>query len=168
MRDLEEVREAAVLAAITGSGAPSLVLTERRADLKNHPGQISFPGGRREPEEDLLQTALRESEEEIGLSSRDVRIIGRLSPLFVPPSRFHVFPFVGVIEGVPVLKPDSDEVTSIILADIAQLCDPRSRSTETRTFEGRNVEIPYFDLDGHKIWGATAMMIAELVEILTG
>ncbi len=161
-----DVRDAAVLIAITGIHDPKLVLTERRPDLRYHPGQISFPGGRREPDEDLLTTALRESEEEVGLPGDVVRILGRLSPLYVPPSRFRVYPFVGFVEGLPPLSPAGDEVSRIILAEVEQLCDPRTRSTEVRDIGGRAVEVPYFDLDGDKIWGATAMMIAELVEVI--
>jgi 8-oxo-dGTP pyrophosphatase MutT (NUDIX family) len=159
-------RDAAVLVAITDPEHPSLVLTERRPDLKHHPGQISFPGGRREPDEDLLATALRESEEEVGLTAADVTILGQLSSLYVPPSRYHVYPFVGIVYGSPGLAPASDEVSRIILADLDVLCDPRTRTTEVQRFGDRDVEIPFFDLGGDKIWGATAMMIAELVEAL--
>ncbi len=168
MRAPEDAREAAVLVAITASDRPSLILTERRGDLKHHPGQISFPGGRREPDEDLLTTALRESEEEVGLSATDVTILGRLSSLYVPPSHYQVYPFVGVIHGSHRLAPADDEVSRIILAELDILCDPRTRAAEVRRVGNRNVEIPFFDLGGDKIWGATAMMIAELVEALRG
>ena len=159
-------REAAVLVAVTGHSRPAIVLTERRSNLKHHPGQISFPGGRREPEEDLQDTALREASEEIGLSSQYVQILGALTPLYIPPSRYHVYPFVGVVSHAASLAPSDDEVSQIILADVDQLCNPATRSTEVRTLRGQTVDIPFFDLDGHKIWGATAMMIAELVEAL--
>ncbi len=155
-----------MLIAVTDHSRPAIVLTERRSNLKHHPGQISFPGGRREPEEDLQDTALREASEEIGLSSNYVRILGALTPLYVPPSRYHVYPFVGVVSHAASLAPSDDEVSQIILADVDQLCDPATRSTEIRTLRGQSVDIPFFDLDGHKIWGATAMMIAELVEAL--
>ncbi len=160
-------REAAVLMAIVNLEGPRIVLTQRRPNLKHHPGQISFPGGRREPDEELVDTALRESEEEIGLDRSMVSVLGQLSPLYVPPSRFLVHPFVGIVEGAPPLSPADDEVSRIILANLDQLCDYESRRTEKRTIRGCEVEVPYFSLDGEKIWGATAMMIAELAEALS-
>lgn len=160
-------REAAVLMAIVNLEGPRIVLTQRRPNLKHHPGQISFPGGRREPDEELVDTALRESEEEIGLDRSMVSVLGQLSPLYVPPSRFLVHPFVGIVEGAPPLSPADDEVSRIILADLDQLCDNESRRTEKRTIRGCEVDVPYFSLDGEKIWGATAMMIAELAEALS-
>lgn len=160
-------REAAVLMAIVNLEGPRIVLTQRRPNLKHHPGQISFPGGRREPDEELVDTALRESEEEIGLDRSMVSVLGQLSPLYVPPSRFLVHPFVGIVEGAPPLSPADDEVSRIILANLDQLCDYESRRTEKRTIRGCEVEVPYFSLDGEKIWGATAMMIAELTEALS-
>lgn len=165
-RDDGSAREAAVLVLLENSADVSIILTERRHDLDSHPGQISFPGGRREPQETLLDTALREAAEEVSLESHSVEILGELTPLHVPPSNYVVHPFVGFAGRKLDLAPADNEVSLIIRASLAGLMDPQNSRTEERERYGAIVNIPYFNVGGHKVWGATAMMLAELIELL--
>ncbi len=165
-RNPENARKAAVLVVLEGEQNPRVVLTERRKDLASHPGQISFPGGRQEPNELLIETALREAAEEINLPGSDVEIVGELTPLFVPPSNYMVHPFVAYSRQLLDLHPADGEVNEIIRASLSRLLDPSARRTEQWQRYGRSVEIPLFDLGDYKVWGATAMMLSELIDLI--
>jgi 8-oxo-dGTP pyrophosphatase MutT (NUDIX family) len=145
---------------------PAVVLTVRREHLPNHAGQISFPGGQREGDESLLDAALREAEEEVALPPSSVRMLGRLTPLYIPPSDFCVHPFVGRPESAPELCPADEEVEQVLRVPLAHLLDPATHSTETRRLGGTDVEVPYYDVAGHMVWGATAMMLAEFLAVV--
>lgn len=147
---------------------PHLVLTRRRDDLSTHPGQISFPGGRKEDGEPLQETALRETQEEIGIVPDDVAVLGQLHSLYIPPSDFEVHPFVGwyVPEKRPCFQPQPTEVAEILEIPLRHFFNPDIRKEETWLVRGIPRQIPYFDVNGYKVWGATAMMISELVERL--
>ena len=162
-------REAGVLALLLpGDDGPVLVLTVRHDELPDHGGQISFPGGQREGEETLAETALREAHEEIGLSPSTVRLVGPLTPLYIPPSNFCVHPFVGAAAHDLPLRPTDREVDTILRAPLDRLLVPETRVVEPWTLQGQEVEVPYYDVDGHTVWGATAMMIAELLAVFRG
>ncbi len=145
-----------------------LCLIRRPATMKNHAGQIAFPGGKREKEDlDLVQTALREAHEEIGLDCEAVEVLGLLSTVYVQVSDFVITPVLGWTAGFPVIRIDSSEVDEVIvvsLEDIASLGNRSEREMETRT--GRT-NVPGYEINGCFIWGATAMMLAELVDIYT-
>lgn len=159
-------REAGVLALFfPRNEVPTLLLTVRRSDLKEHPGQVSFPGGRREPNETLRATALREAEEEVGLPPQGVDILGSLTPLYIPPSNFCVYPFVGMVPQAPDLTPQDDEVERILCTPLSHLLNPNTRRREPWTLRGQEVMVPFLDIEGHKVWGATAMMLAELLAL---
>ncbi|NNF04664.1 MAG: CoA pyrophosphatase [Rhodothermales bacterium] len=143
-----------------------ILLTIRPPGLSNHAGQVALPGGRREENETLEETALRETHEEVAIAAPRVRIVGRLSPLFVPPSAFCVYPFVGVMDEKPDMGVTSDEVARVFGAPLRDLTLPETRKTTVREIRGRRMHIPYFDLDGQFVWGATAMMLAELAALL--
>lgn len=145
-----------------------LVLTKRREDLHSHAGQISFPGGSQEESETLLTTALRETEEEVGVPTTAVRSLGQLSTIYIPPSGFLVHPFVGWYQngGSPQFTPSTDEVAQIIEVPLITLLDPKTAVAEPWDFKGHKVMVPYFDVQGHKVWGATAIMLSEFVERL--
>jgi 8-oxo-dGTP pyrophosphatase MutT (NUDIX family) len=149
-------------------GRPHVLLTRRSDDLLHHKGQISFPGGRREPGEDLRQTALREAREELGVFPQKLRILGDLTPLYVPPSRFRIHPLVAYAAFRPAFHPQPDEVAEIIEVPLALLLDPGSVQRETRTLRERRVNVPYYPFQGHKIWGATAMVLAEFLDVIRG
>lgn len=159
-------REAAVLALLTPhAGAAHLLMTVRRAHLTDHPGQVSFPGGRRERDEDLRETALRETHEEVGLESGEIDVLGCLTPLYVPPSNFCVYPFVGSTRDLPKLRPHDDEVERIVHVPLALLRREEALRSEERTIRGERLLVPYFEVDELIVWGATAMMIAELLAL---
>ena len=145
---------------------PAVVLTVRREHLPNHAGQISFPGGQREGNESLLDAALREAEEEVALPPSSVRMLGRLTPLYIPPSDFCVHPFVGRPESAPELCPADEEVEQVLRVPLAHLLDPATHPTETRRLGGTDVEVPYYNVAGHMVWGATAMMLAEFLAVV--
>jgi 8-oxo-dGTP pyrophosphatase MutT (NUDIX family) len=162
-----ECREAGVLVLLLPPAeTPRVVLTVRHDDLPDHGGQISFPGGQREGGEALSDTALREAEEEIGLSSSSVRLLGDLTPLYIPPSNFCVHPVLGTVAPAPSLRPTDREVAAILRASVPRLLAPEARTVETWTLQGRAVDVPYYDVDDHVVWGATAMMLAEVLAVL--
>lgn len=165
--DDKPCREAGVLALLFPDEEDAhLVLTARRPDLRDHAGQVSFPGGRREPEESLRETALREAHEEVGLVPASVDVLGTLTPLYIPPSNYCVYPFVGAVAERPELFPTDAEVAAIIHAPLSHLLRPVARRVEPWTLRGRTVDVPFFDVDGYQVWGATAMMLAELLTLL--
>lgn len=145
-----------------------LVLTRRRPDLAAHPGQISFPGGRNEAPETLQQTALRETEEEIGVPARAVQVLGTLTPIYIPPSDFEVFPFVGWVQNGkrPAFVPQPSEVAEIIELPVASFLAPAARAEAWWDLNGRRVLVPHFLVSGHTVWGGTAIMLSEFVERL--
>lgn len=157
---------AALIVLYPGSEGPSFVLTERHHDLPHHPGQISLPGGGLDTGEDPEQGALREAHEEIGLRPRDVRIIGSLSTLWVVVSNFLVHPIVGVADVRPEFRAAPREVAALIEAPVRALVDDTNVKLEERVRDGLLVRYPYFDIAGHHIWGATAMILGELREAL--
>jgi 8-oxo-dGTP pyrophosphatase MutT (NUDIX family) len=162
----KKCRDAAVLVLMVPvEGAASLVFTLRHSRLLHHAGQISFPGGRRDPGETLVQAAVREAWEEVGLEEK-ADIIGQLTPLYVPPSNFCVYPFVAAIDHLPPLRPHEAEVEAILYVPVSSLLDPQTRSRSFRELPGRTGWVPYFDLDGRQLWGATAMILAELLALL--
>ena len=160
-------REAGVLALIHPlDGIPHVVVTVRRGNLADHAGQVAFPGGRRESDEPLLQTALREAHEEVALSPDDAVVLGELTPLYIPPSNYCVYPFVAYTQVRSELVPHDFEVERIVDVPVADLLDPERTRTEVWTVRGAAVNVPFFDVAGLRIWGATAMMLSELVALL--
>lgn len=149
-------------------GELHLVLTRRREDLNSHAGQISFPGGRNEYPETLSHTALRETQEEIGVLPTAVSLLGPLSHLYIPPSDFEVHPFVGWHQDGkrPNFIPHTHEVAEILEVPLRHLLDPATRREEPWELRGMQVMVPFFDVFGHKVWGATAMMLSEFIERL--
>jgi 8-oxo-dGTP pyrophosphatase MutT (NUDIX family) len=163
-------REAGVLALLFFGARPetppTLVLTVRRDDLPDHGGQVSFPGGQREPADASLQdTALREAREEVDLDPNPVRVLGGLTPLYVPPSNFCVHPFVGVMDHEPMLRPTDREVGQILRVPLPHLLSPETRVVETWTLHGSEVDVPFYAVEDQAVWGATAMMVAELLAV---
>ncbi len=137
------------------------VLTRRRDDLKSHGGQISFPGGRQEEGEPLPLTALREAHEEVGVDPQLVRIIGEMTPIYIPPSDFEVHPFVGWAAAAPIFYPAEWEVAEILEVPLPHLFDQTNHRQEPRDFNGLTLQIPYYAVGEHKVWGATAIMLSE-------
>ena len=134
-----------------------------------HSAQISFPGGRLEPEDnDLKATALREAEEEVGVKRNHVKIIGQLSELYIPPSNFLVYPAVGLIDYEPQFVPQEREVDQIIESSVEAILHKdtiEQREIFIKNYD-RHITVPTFQVQGHTIWGATAMILAEFKDLV--
>jgi 8-oxo-dGTP pyrophosphatase MutT (NUDIX family) len=157
---------AALLLLFPADTGAVVLLTKRSPDLPNHASQVSLPGGAVDPGEPIEDAALREAEEEVGLARADVRVIGRLTPLHIPVSGFVLHPVVGVALTRPVMRPEPGEVERIIEAPVGDLLDPRRHHRVNRARDGFEFDMPYFDLDGEQVWGATAMVLAEFSALL--
>jgi 8-oxo-dGTP pyrophosphatase MutT (NUDIX family) len=162
-------REAAVLAPLYAlAGRPYLLFTRRTTQLRKHSGEISFPGGSRDPGDDaLLITALRESYEELALDLTRIEAIGALTPVFSPVSNFLVAPFVGWLgEGAPHVEPNQAEVAEVIYAPLHALADPAIFHEELWTRGGAEHRVHFFDLGQHRIWGLTGRILRSLLAAL--
>jgi 8-oxo-dGTP pyrophosphatase MutT (NUDIX family) len=161
--------DAAVLVPlfVDADGAPSVVLTRRREDLRRHPGEISFPGGRQDPEDaDLCATALREAHEEIGLTPDGVELIGALQPTPTIATNYAVYPFVGLIEPGQTWCPAEAEVAEVLELSLADLRAGYDRRRMLR--RGVPFRTDTYVVGDHLVWGATARMLADLFERLDG
>ncbi len=160
--------DAAVLVAMFGHPhRPGLVFTERRRDLRRHAGEISFPGVRQDaPEEALVQTALRESQEEIGLEPGDVEVVGALPPVGTFVTGYRVHPFVGLIPEGLRFEPNPDEVAAVLLFRLDELAEGFAMRRLVR--RGVPIRTPTYEVGEHLIWGATARILAELFTRLEG
>jgi len=149
----------------------NLLLIKRTEDGRPHSGQIGFPGGRREDADDnLLITALRETHEEVGIPSTSITVLGALSSLYIPVSKSNVFPYIGFTSQQPEYVLSADEVQYVIEVPVRELFDPAIKSIKSITpsaFPDITLTTPVYEWQPeHIIWGATAMMIAELEELM--
>jgi 8-oxo-dGTP pyrophosphatase MutT (NUDIX family) len=157
--------DAAVLVPMHGwPDNPGLVFTERRSDLNRHAGEISFPGGRRDEGEDLLDTALREAEEEIGLSRDHVEVVGALPPIGTFVTNYKVHPFVGLIEKGMRFEPNPSEVESVLVASLDDLESAHGKRRLVR--RGVPIKTDTFLISDKLIWGATARILSDLFQRL--
>ena len=158
--------EAAVLVPVfSKEGAPHVLMTRRRDDLRLHPGQISFPGGRIDPADvDAQAAALREAEEEIGLAPADVEVLGRLGEALVVTSGFRLTPWVGVVPYPYPYVAQPDEVAGLVELSVAELLAPGSHRIGTREAFGMVHEVHTFDVGGEVVWGASARILHELLD----
>lgn len=145
---------------------PHLVLTRRTAGVDLHQAQISFPGGRQEEGESIEQTALREAQEEVNVSLGSIHVLGELTPLYIPPSNYCIYPVVTATDKRPDFRPSTHEVAEVIEVSLDHLLDPKNVHKEVWTIRETEVLVPFYLFTRHKIWGATAMVMAELVELL--
>ena len=160
---------AAVLVPLLAvDGEPSLLFTRRSAALPHHQGQVAFPGGRHDPDDDpdLLATALREAHEEIGLAPADVRLLGALDDIETVSTRFRITPFVGLIPWPYDVRPCPREVDAIFTVPLRHLLAPGAERRELWDFGGREVPIDTYPVDGHVIWGATQRITRNLLTVL--
>lgn len=161
-------RPAAVLCALfEEAGEAHVILTRRSSGLRSHTGEVSFPGGRLDPDEMPVAAALREASEEIGLDPSDVEILGQLSPLSTFSSRATITPFVAVLAGRPELHPNPAEVERAFDVSLAELMSDGVYHTELWELPGVGWrEMNFFYLRGDTVWGATARMLRELLEVV--
>ncbi len=143
-------------------------LTRRADEVEFHKGQISLPGGAQENDEPLEQTALREAHEEVGVDPAGVEMIGALSSMYVPPSNFCIHPFVGVAAAEPDFRTEATEVAELIKTPLDLLLDPATVRQEEWEIRGEMWPIPFYQIGPHKVWGATAMILAEFAAMLKG
>jgi len=146
-----------------------LPLTLRASTLPHHTSQVSLPGGRLDPGESIEEAALREAFEEVGLPAAEVEVLGRLTPLPIPVSGHLLHPVVGVTGRRPTFSLAADEVERLIEAPLHHLWHPNTVKWERRERQsppGGVLDVPYFDVDGARVWGATAMVLAELLAVL--
>jgi 8-oxo-dGTP pyrophosphatase MutT (NUDIX family) len=166
----ETLRPAAGLLLIyPHEGVWYLPLTVRGAGLRHHTGQVSLPGGRIDPGESVEDAALREAHEEVGVAPADVEVLGRLTPLPIWVSRHLLHPVVGLASSRPRFSVAAHEVERLIELPISRLQQPDAIGWEQRqrTYPPRGVmDVPYFDLSGARVWGATAMVLAEFLALL--
>lgn len=133
-----------------------------------HAGQMAFPGGRMERiDENLTRTALRETQEEVGIRVSDVKVLGLLTELFIPPSNFYVQPVVGVLSYRPDFYPDPREVEAVVEVELTTLLDETIVGDSQVEVRGTTVDAPYYQIHDYRVWGATAMMISELLMVLS-
>jgi 8-oxo-dGTP pyrophosphatase MutT (NUDIX family) len=143
-----------------------LPLTLRPSHLAAHAGQVSLPGGAEEPGESTAEAALREFHEELGDDGTPIDLLGALSPYFVRSSNYLVAPWVAVAERRPRLIPNPAEVEELLEVPLAHLLDPAQFGSHLREHEGQTYTAPHFLFQSHRIWGATCMILGELVTIL--
>lgn len=150
------------------SDKTNFILILRKTYKGVHSNQVGFPGGRLEIfDKNLEHTALRETEEEVGIPQEEVEIVKKLTKLYIPPSNFWVHPYVGLIEKTPNLVPQKSEVEKILEINIDELLNEKSLiKQKLSTSYASNIEVPAFSLSGHVVWGATAMMLSELKDLL--
>ena len=162
------VRKAAVMIPLFRNvDSDCLLLTVRSIYEGVHSGQVSFPGGKfDENESDPILVALREMEEEVGVKSEKIRILGSLSPLYIPVSKMYVQPIVAWVHE-PMWEANKNEVAQILEMPIHHMFQHNVIKKKNMEFSpGNSVEVPYFDIQGHTVWGATAMMISEFLAVL--
>ncbi len=157
---------AALLALFPDAGGAHFILTKRSSDLPTHRGQVSLPGGAVDPGESLAQAALREAHEEVGIAPGAVDLLGALTPVHIPVSGFVLHPLVGWLSSRPQMVPAPGEVSRLIDVPVSELLDPGRHRRVVSVREGIEFEMPYFDLDGEQVWGATAMVLAEFAAVL--
>src|SRR5262245_60521276 len=163
----DDARRAAVLLALqptaTGWSIPAILRPET---MKAHAGQVSLPGGLVESDETLVQTALREFEEELGAGTAGMRVVGQLTPVYVFVSGFEVTPIVAVSEGPLVLKPNEHEVAAVLDLPLGEVIDPARRGRHVIERRGLKFTVPHFTIVGQRVWGATSLMLAEFMALL--
>jgi 8-oxo-dGTP pyrophosphatase MutT (NUDIX family) len=168
--EMKSVRKAAVLCLFYPSIANEtrFILILRKSYKGVHSGQVGFPGGKVERSDITLEhTALRETEEEVGVVQRRIMVLKKMTEVYIPPSNFFVHPFVGITDHTPLFVPQEDEVEAVIEVPLIEFLSDEAKIIQSlSTSYAKNIEVPAFKLQGHVVWGATAMMLNEVRELL--
>lgn len=147
------------------------ILIQRPTYKGVHSAQMAFPGGGKEPQDmDLRETALRETEEELGICREEINIIGQMTKVYIPPSRYIVAPYIGYMENKPIFAPDPHEVAEVVQVPLDELLAPQTiKKTRVNVGKARiPIKVPCFDVQQRIVWGATAMMLSEFCDIVNG
>ena len=160
------VRAAVLIPLFKKNGEYYVLLTRRTDKVRHHKGQISFPGGRQDPGEDFLATALREAKEEMGIEAKDVRILGELDDMCTVASDFCIAPFVGLIPYPYPFKINRHEIEEIIEVPLSVFLDETKFREEFRSHNGEPVPVYFYQHDEHTIWGATARILKQLMDLI--
>lgn len=167
---MKKAKQAAVLALFypDKNDETHLILILRKTYKGVHSAQVGFPGGKFEAEDlDLQITALRETYEEVGVPVEDIKVLKRMTPMYIPPSNFTVHPFLGITSNLPNFIKQDEEVEDLIEVSLLHFMEESSVfQTSVPTSYEVNVEVPAFKLNNHVVWGATAMMLSELKDLL--
>lgn len=158
-------RHSAVLVLCALHEPSALLYTLRGEHLPNHGGQLSFPGGRQETGETLLETACREAEEEVGIPPDRYKVAGCLSTLYVPPSGFVIHPYIAFCDKRPSLSVQPSEVSEAFWIDMHDLDDDKNIKTRREIIRENQLLIPYWDIHSVPLWGATAMITYEIITL---
>lgn len=163
-----DARTAAILIVFyEQEGELCFPMIRRPVESGPHSGQISFPGGAAElQDESFAHTALRETWEEIGVPAGDVRLLGALTPLYVAPSNFQVYPYVGWLRRRPEFQPDPREVAQVLEFRLSDILAPENLRTEEWELHGRRVRVPHYVVGGAVVWGASAMILSEMAAVI--
>jgi 8-oxo-dGTP pyrophosphatase MutT (NUDIX family) len=161
-------RQSAVLILLYEKNSELEIIMIKRAEYDGvHSGQIAFPGGKMESEDnDLIETAYRETFEEVGLRSANIQVLGKLSPLWIPVSNMCVHPYVGYYSVDPIFVIQEKEVQKVLTFKLKELLNDECITTSIFSGKKYSIEAPCYQLDGEKIWGASAMILSELLAIL--
>ena len=163
---LESLKKASVLIALFDKeGELYFPLIKRPKYEKNHPGQIALPGGTNEKNETFEETALREAQEEVGLNSDNVEIIGKLTPIPVPVSDYLIYPYIGYIKKEPKWKICKEEVDELFILKLSELLKADNGYSEEWILRNKKWKVPIFKVMNQTIWGATASVLSELIEL---
>lgn len=163
---ISEMKKAAVLVCFfKKKGEYYLPLIRRPMHEKNHPGQIALPGGAMEENETLERTALREAFEEVGIIPENVKILGKMTPLPVPVSKYVITPFIGITENEPKWNINELEVDELIIIKFEDLIDSNNGYYEDWNLNGQILRVPIFKIMNNEIWGATAAVLSELIDL---
>ena len=167
----DTVRKAGVMATLFPKNEEwHIVFIERnKNDRDSHGGQISFPGGKAEPEDGtMLKTALRETEEEVGILQNQIKVLGSLSEVYIPVSNFNVYPYVGFLDFQPVYTIQEEEVYKVLEIPVSHFQNEAViRTTDIPINKFLTLKnVPYYEVEEHILWGATAMMMSELMEVI--
>lgn len=157
--------QASVLLALTNSPSPELILTKRAATLSSHGGEVAFPGGKHDmTDPDLLFTALRETEEEVGIAPSSVDVLGPLGQV-MSKHQLQVTPWVGIVPDDIVLTPNPGELDAVFRVPVSFFLEDNRHHTDEIRFKGKTHYVPAYEYDGHIIWGLTAYMLIELLNV---
>ncbi|MFV0483871.1 MAG: NUDIX hydrolase [Bacteroidales bacterium] len=159
------IRSSTILLIYPYKGESYTCFIRRTSAMKHHAGQIGLPGGRREfMKESALQAAIRETEEEIGISCKDIEVLGKLSNIYIPVSNYKMEPFVGLLDYTPTFKINAGEIETLYTLPLQKVIDTPISQIDM-TYKGEKTKVPGFIHDDFVIWGATAMVINEFIEL---